>query len=240
MHGDISQQQREYTLKRFKENRFPVLVATDVASRGIHIPDIELVIQLEPPKDTEAYIHRSGRTARAGKSGTCITLFNRKNREFLDRVEDLAGIRMEIIQVPNDCDMGSGPMGKKKGNFDCQSSHQRTAKELLQQYRGDPEKALQAVLAGNTRSNKENLGNNFGGSKPRDGGAKKDRGYNDGGYNKGRSDFSQGRYGAGSRREPREFGRDFNGDNHGYNQDRDMGHKFRTNYNGFYDEESQT
>ena len=56
MHGDISQQQREYTLKRFKENRFPVLVATDVASRGIHIPDIELVVQLEPPKDTEAYI----------------------------------------------------------------------------------------------------------------------------------------------------------------------------------------
>lgn len=92
-------------MKRFKENRFPVLVATDVASRGIHIPDIELVIQLEPPKDTESYIHRSGRTARAGKSGTCITLFNRKNEEFLERVEELAGIRMERIPVPNDDDI---------------------------------------------------------------------------------------------------------------------------------------
>jgi ATP-dependent RNA helicase DDX21 len=197
MHGDISQQQREYTLKRFKENRFPVLVATDVASRGIHIPDIELVVQLEPPKDTEAYIHRSGRTARAGKSGTCITLFNRKNREFLDRVEDLAGIRMEIIQIPNDGDMGPGPMGKKRGNFDSQSSHHRTAKDLLQQHGGDPEKALMAALSGNTHSNKENMGNNFGGGKPRDGGFKKDRGYNDGGFNKDRSyndgGFNKGR-----------------------------------------------
>lgn len=87
MHGDISQTQREITLKRFKDNRFQVLIATDVASRGIDIPNIELVIQMEPPKDTESYIHRSGRTARAGNSGTCITLFNHKNREFLDRVE---------------------------------------------------------------------------------------------------------------------------------------------------------
>ena len=75
------------TLKRFKDNKFQVLVATDVASRGIDIPDIELVIQLEPPKDTESYIHRSGRTARAGKHGTCITFFNRRNEEFLHKIE---------------------------------------------------------------------------------------------------------------------------------------------------------
>jgi len=87
MHGDIAQNQREVTLKRFKDNKFQVLVATDVASRGLDIPDIELVIQLEPPKDTESYIHRSGRTARMGKSGICITFFNHKNIEFLDRIE---------------------------------------------------------------------------------------------------------------------------------------------------------
>jgi len=87
MHGDIAQNQREVTLKRFKDNKFQVLVATDVASRGLDIPDIELVIQLEPPKDTESYIHRSGRTARMGQSGICITFFNHKNIEFLDRIE---------------------------------------------------------------------------------------------------------------------------------------------------------
>ena len=79
LHGDIAQNQREVTLKRFRENKFKVLVATDVASRGLDIPDVDLVIQLEPPKDVESYIHRSGRTARAGKSGTCITFYSKKN-----------------------------------------------------------------------------------------------------------------------------------------------------------------
>jgi superfamily II DNA/RNA helicase len=76
-----------------------------VAARGLDIPDIELVIQLEPPKDTESYIHRSGRTARAGKSGTCITFFNNKNVEFLDRIEQLAGIKMDRVPIPSNDEM---------------------------------------------------------------------------------------------------------------------------------------
>lgn len=102
MHGDIAQNQREVTVKRFKDSKFQVLVATDVASRGLDIPNVELVIQLEPPKDTESYIHRSGRTARAGRSGTCITFYNRKNEEFLLRIEDHAGIKMEKVGIPTD------------------------------------------------------------------------------------------------------------------------------------------
>jgi ATP-dependent RNA helicase DDX21 len=80
MHGDIAQNQREVTLKRFKEGKFNVLVATDVASRGLDIPNVDLVIQVEPPTDAETYIHRSGRTARAGNSGTCITFFTKKTQ----------------------------------------------------------------------------------------------------------------------------------------------------------------
>ena len=79
MHGDIAQNQREVTLKRFKEQKFKVLVATDVASRGLDIPNVDLVIQVEPPKEVETYIHRSGRTARAGKTGTCITFWTLKH-----------------------------------------------------------------------------------------------------------------------------------------------------------------
>jgi len=105
MHGDIAQNQREVTMKRFKEGKFQVLVATDVASRGLDIPDVELVIQLDPPKDTESYIHRSGRTARAGKSGTCITFYNHKSIEFVDRIEQLAGVKLERIGVPTEADM---------------------------------------------------------------------------------------------------------------------------------------
>lgn len=56
-----------------------VLVATDVASRGLDIPNVDLVIQVEPPKEVETYIHRAGRTARAGKVGTCITFFSKKH-----------------------------------------------------------------------------------------------------------------------------------------------------------------
>lgn len=105
MHGDIAQNQREVTIKRFKDAKFQVLVATDVASRGLDIPNVELVIQIEPPKDTESYIHRSGRTARAGRSGTCITFYNNRNAEFLYRIEELAGIKMEKPGIPSDADM---------------------------------------------------------------------------------------------------------------------------------------
>lgn len=79
MHGDISQKQREVTMQRFKDNKFKVLVATDVAARGLDVKDIELVVNLEPPKEVETYIHRSGRTARAGAKGTCITFYDQKN-----------------------------------------------------------------------------------------------------------------------------------------------------------------
>jgi len=72
-------------------------VATDVASRGLDIPNVDLVIQIEPPQDAETYIHRSGRTGRAGKSGKCITLYNRNNIQFLRNVEDRAGIKFKQI-----------------------------------------------------------------------------------------------------------------------------------------------
>ena len=93
MHGDIAQNQREVTLKRFKENKFSVLVATDVASRGLDIPNVDLVIQVEPPKDVETYIHRAGRTARAGKVGTCITFYSKKHQGLISLIESKAGIK---------------------------------------------------------------------------------------------------------------------------------------------------
>lgn len=92
MHGDIAQNQREVTLKRFREGKFNVLVATDVASRGLDIPNVDLVIQVEPPNDVETYIHRSGRTARAGKEGTCITFYTQKTQWMIREIEQKAGI----------------------------------------------------------------------------------------------------------------------------------------------------
>ena len=100
MHGDIAQNQREVTMKRFKEGKFRVLVATDVASRGLDIPNVDLVIQIEPPKETETYIHRSGRTARAGRNGSCITFYTLKQKMLISLIEQKAGIVFEKIGAP--------------------------------------------------------------------------------------------------------------------------------------------
>ena len=76
-----SQDHRELAIKAFKAGKFSVLVATDVAARGLDIAGVELVIQTSPPKDHESYIHRSGRTGRAGTTGVSITLVTRSREE---------------------------------------------------------------------------------------------------------------------------------------------------------------
>ncbi|XP_065892594.1 nucleolar RNA helicase 2-like isoform X2 [Dysidea avara] len=100
LHGDIPQKQREITLKSFREGKFRCLVATDVAARGLDIPEVDLVVQCEPPKDLDAYIHRSGRTGRAGRNGICV-MFYKPNQEYLIRsVENRAGIKIQYIGAP--------------------------------------------------------------------------------------------------------------------------------------------
>jgi superfamily II DNA/RNA helicase len=74
IHGDLPQVARERALRRFAEGRLPVLVATDVAARGLDIDDIGAVVHYDPPKDAKEYLHRSGRTARAGRDGWAVTL----------------------------------------------------------------------------------------------------------------------------------------------------------------------
>jgi ATP-dependent RNA helicase DDX21 len=74
-------------MRRFKEGKFKCLVATDVAARGLDVPNVDLVIQIEPPKDVETYIHRSGRTARAGAKGVCITFYTDKNSYMINQIE---------------------------------------------------------------------------------------------------------------------------------------------------------
>jgi ATP-dependent RNA helicase DDX21 len=100
LHGDINQNQREITLAGFRENKFHVLVATDVAARGLDIPDVDLVVQCEPPGDVETYIHRSGRTGRAGKKGSCITFFTPAQTYLLKLIEKRAGISFIRIGTP--------------------------------------------------------------------------------------------------------------------------------------------
>src|SRR5690606_8263618 len=76
-----------------------VLIATDVAARGIHVDDVDLVVHFDPPNDHKDYLHRSGRTARAGATGTVICLIHREQRRELARLHELAGVRAEYVSV---------------------------------------------------------------------------------------------------------------------------------------------
>ena len=100
LHGDIVQKQRELTLENFRQGKFRCLVTTDVAARGLDIPEVDLVVQCEPPKDIESYIHRSGRTGRAGRQGVCICFYKPQQEYMLKLVERRAGIKFQRIGPP--------------------------------------------------------------------------------------------------------------------------------------------
>lgn len=152
MHGDIAQNQREVTMKRFKEGKFRVLCATDVASRGLDIPNVDLVIQIEPPKEAETYIHRAGRTARAGASGTCITFYTNKTKHLLDDIENQAGIKMQRIGVPQAEDVirasAKGILQQlEEVNDAVVPLFQDASRQLIEYCGGDAERALSTALA---------------------------------------------------------------------------------------------
>ena len=98
IHGDRTQSQRTAALAGFQQGRYRVLVATDLASRGIHVQDIMHVINYDLPDVAENFIHRVGRTGRAGEHGVASTLFSREQRSDLQQLERTLGIRMERMQ----------------------------------------------------------------------------------------------------------------------------------------------
>jgi superfamily II DNA/RNA helicase len=92
LHGGKTQGARTRTLAQFREGHVPVLVATDVAARGVHVDDISLVVHVDPPADPKSYLHRAGRTARAGESGTVVTLVSPHQTREVDLLAKQAGI----------------------------------------------------------------------------------------------------------------------------------------------------
>ncbi|CAK9135195.1 unnamed protein product [Ilex paraguariensis] len=104
LHGDIQQSQREVTLSGFRSGKFLTLVATNVAARGLDINDVQLIIQCEPPRDVEAYIHRSGRTGRAGNTGVAVMLYDPRKSNF-SKIERESGVKFEHISAPQPADI---------------------------------------------------------------------------------------------------------------------------------------
>ncbi|MEU7280859.1 DEAD/DEAH box helicase [Streptomyces sp. NPDC045431] len=99
LHGGKTQPQRSRTLAQFKTGHVTVLVATNVAARGIHVDNLDLVVNVDPPSDHKDYLHRGGRTARAGESGTVVTLVLPAQRRGMNRVMADAGITARVTKV---------------------------------------------------------------------------------------------------------------------------------------------
>ena len=99
IHGDLRQSAREKALNDFSAGKLPALVATDVAARGIHVDGIDVVVHYDPPEDHKAYLHRSGRTARAGEAGVVVTLVLWDQQLEAEKLQKRLGIRQPVVEV---------------------------------------------------------------------------------------------------------------------------------------------
>ena len=130
MHSDLSQQERDEVMYLFRSGQTDVLVATDIVARGIDIDDITLVINFDVPHDAEDYVHRIGRTARAGAGGSAMTLVSEKDQPEFRDIE--AFLKMEVEKMPVPKELGEGPAyrpspnGRKKGRNGRRNGEKRT------------------------------------------------------------------------------------------------------------------
>lgn len=123
MHSDLSQQERDEVMYLFRSAQTDILVATDIVARGIDIDDITLVINYDVPHDAEDYVHRIGRTARAGAGGSAITLVSEKDQPKFMEIERFLGKEVEKLGIPKS--LGNGPEydGKFKGTKSSRGNH---------------------------------------------------------------------------------------------------------------------
>lgn len=123
MHSDLEQAQRDQIMREFKSGRINILVATDIVSRGIDIDDIRLVINYDVPHDSEDYVHRIGRTARANNDGCAITFVSEKEQTQFKAIEDFLEKNIYKIQVPEE--LGDAPAYAPKSNKDKKQGRKR-------------------------------------------------------------------------------------------------------------------
>ena len=114
MHSDLDQNQRDVVMREFKSGRIDILVATDIVSRGIDIDDIRLVINYDAPRDCEDYVHRIGRTARAGADGCAITFVAVDDQSRFAAIEEFIGREVHKLPLPEG--LGEAPEYNPKKN----------------------------------------------------------------------------------------------------------------------------
>ncbi|MCU5783560.1 DEAD/DEAH box helicase [Alcanivorax balearicus MACL04] len=133
LNGDIPQAQREKTVARLREGRFDLLIATDVVARGLDVPRISHVINYDMPADTEAYVHRIGRTGRAGRNGEAILFVSHRERGMLRAIERATGQSLESMDLPSVDALNSKRLAKLQEQLvaGLESKHREEAETVL-------------------------------------------------------------------------------------------------------------
>jgi ATP-dependent RNA helicase DeaD len=129
-HGDLSQVQRERLVQRFRDGKVKMIVATDIAARGLDVENLSHVINYDLPDNTETYIHRIGRTGRAGKTGTAIALVQPADRRMLQLIERRLRQRLETSQIPNRAQVEAKRLAKLQARVQETLSGERMASFL--------------------------------------------------------------------------------------------------------------
>jgi superfamily II DNA/RNA helicase len=217
LHGGMTQRARTKTLADFKDGRVPVLVATDVAARGIHVDGIDLVLHVDPAGDPKDYLHRAGRTARAGESGTVVTLVLPKQRKSTMRLLEQAGVDAELTRVaPSSEELreltGGRPVAEYVAEADAYHAARRAAREARM---GDDRREGRDGFRGGREGG-------FRGDRGGRDGFRSDRGGRDGFRGGDRDRFDRGHRGGstGGRFEERDGGRGFGRERAGFGGER--------------------
>ncbi|MEJ6400173.1 DEAD/DEAH box helicase [Nicoliella lavandulae] len=215
LHGDLTQKRRSQIMREFRDGKISILVATDVAARGIDVSGVTHVYNYDIPQDPESYVHRIGRTGRAGKHGVSLTFVEPNERDYLREVEKLTKVRMLPLKPPSEAEALNGQLSVVKnelGNLIEKTDMDKfseTADELLEKYSA---KELVSVLLSKMTRNQVKV--RITPERPL---PNKKRRFNRGGRGGGRRFGGRGRNGGGNRR--------YNGHGRGGNhRNNDRGH----------------
>ena len=158
MHSDLTQPERDDIMFKFKSGQIDVLVATDIVARGIDIDDITLVINFDVPHDTEDYVHRIGRTARADRDGRAITLVNEMDIYWFQQIEKFLEKTVEKMPLPEEC--GEGPEYVKQDKPTKPNKNGRGKSSAKSRRQKDRDQTAHKRKPNNKNNRQEKMGNN--------------------------------------------------------------------------------
>ena len=149
LNGDIDQKQREKTVEQLRRGKIDILIATDVAARGLDVPRISHVINYDIPYDTEAYVHRIGRTGRAGKTGEAILFVAPRERRLLRSIENSTKQRIEPLQLPSIKDVNQQRVARFKENITNTLAAEDISlfAKIIEEYQAETETPVEQIAA---------------------------------------------------------------------------------------------